>query len=188
MKLPTTKFDTNLRSPISALGAPHLPSQVVRRPGFLETIFASRPEREMHREREAGALAVEREQVNAAVEVAIVQTRNVAEIKLKSLTAETSLIHHELETQMQNNEHDAERVQAATVNSIARETFAAEKAALDAVKAAEAAGELAPERAQILAEIMRGNTERVVQSALDMQNNIGQARRGRNLRALSIKE
>lgn len=187
MKLPT-KFDTNLRSPISPLGTPQLPSQVVRRPGLLETIFASRPEREMHREREAGALAVERVQIEVAVGVANHQTLNIGSIKMKQINDESERIHNELDKQMTMTNKEAEKTQVDVLNQIGFEAFAAEKSMLDSVKAAEEAGQISPDRALILAEMMRSNTEEMVQSAMEMKANIRDARRVRNLRALSIKE
>ncbi len=190
MKLPTTTFDLS-RQRMGGLtqGLPAtLPAHATRRPGLMEQVFASRAEREILRDREAAAVAVEREQVSAATEVAIARTRNVAELSLKSLTVESDRSHHELETQMQKNGHEAERVQASLVTHIATDCFTAEKSVLDQVKAMEAAGELAPDRAQVLAEIVKANTERVVQTAVSMHDIIGNARRGRTMRALSVKD
>lgn len=187
MKLPTTKFDlSRLRTQGQANGLlVSFPSNATVRPGFLETMFASRAERETHRERDAAAAAVDCAQVQAAAEVAIARTLNVKEVALKSLSAETARTHHDLEAQMQKERHDADTVQASMVNRIAADSFTSEKAMLDEVRALESGGRLAPERAQVLAEIIRSNTERVVQSAIELNDTIGSARKGRDMRALS---
>lgn len=190
MKLPTTKLSLNGGRSGDSLGGAlaTLPSNATVRPGLMETIFASRSEREIMRDRETAAVAVEREQVFAATEVAIARTQNVKEVALKSLTVESARTHHDLETQMQNDRQEADTVQASLVNQIAKDTFTTEKALLDEVKSLENDGSLAPDRAQMLAEIMRRNTENVVGGALDLSSMISGARKARDNRALSRKE
>lgn len=161
------------------------PSRATTRPGLIETVFATRGERAILREREAAAVAVETEQVAAAMEVAIAHTRDTKELALKARQAETARGHAEMEYQMQMDTHDADTNDSRVVNRLVTDVAVAEKQVLDEVEALAHAGRIAPDRAELLAEIVRSNTERVVTGALDLRDMIRDSRTDRLTRALS---
>lgn len=164
-----------------------LPAQATVRPSLVETLFASRGERQIMRQRETAAATIEVAQIDAAVEVAIARTQDIKGVTLKGLQAETARVHAELEDQMQKDNHDADSNDAKVVNRLATDTVHAEKAVLDAVNALVESGGIAPDRAQLLTEIVRSNTDRVLGSAVDLCDMIHDSRTERLNRALSRK-
>ncbi|MGQ0566603.1 MAG: hypothetical protein ACT4OK_16235 [Gemmobacter sp.] len=162
-----------------------LPARATTRPGLLETVLASRSEREIMRQREAAAVTVEAEQIAAAVEVCVAQTRDTKELALKALQAETARGHADMEDQMQKDTHDAETGNARAVNQHVTEIVQAEKQVLDEVKALVEAGLVAADRAELVAEIVRAGTDHVIGSGLDLRDMIRDSRTGRLSRSLS---
>lgn len=162
-----------------------LPARATVRPGLIETIFASSSERAIMRQRDAAAAAVESAQIDAAVEVAVARTEDAKALALKGQQVESARGHFELEERMQHDTNDANRNDAQIVAQLTLDVTTAEKALLDDVQALTASGRIAPDRAELVAEIIRRGTDSVIDAGLTLRDMIYESRSRQIDRSLS---
>ena len=162
-------------------------SHATTRPGLIETLFASRSERRILREREAAAVTVESVQIAAAVELAVLHVEDHKSLALKARRAETARSHYEQEDQMQRDCHDAEASDTNNGVSRALEVLQDEKKGLDTAKALVSSGRIAPDRAEFLESFVRSGSEDVLRSDMRLREMIKESREALLNRALSRK-
>lgn len=164
-----------------------LPDRATTRPGLVETLLASRSEREIMHRRDAAAAAVEAAQIEAAVEVAVSNIEDIKKAALKARQVETARRHAEMEGLMMADNDGAKAAQNALVNRIARDTLRAEKQFLDEIGAMADSGQIDPDHVALAAEIARAGTQGRIRATLDLRDLIEDSQGEQLDRALSRK-
>ena len=180
--VPATPTLDRLRS-----GPLALPAHGTLRPGMLERVTASRSERVLMRQRDAAAVTVESAQIQAAVEVAVALTEDAKALRLKSDRVETTRAHSELEQKMQQDLEDANAADSHLIMELAEDSVIAEKRRIDRAGALAAAGQIAPDRQEVLTQLARECADTEIGDGLATRTKMRESREAILNRTLSRK-
>jgi hypothetical protein len=161
------------------------PVTLPKRPGFVQTLLASREEREVLARQEEAGRAVEVAKIEAAAEVALDDIHHIKAIRLRSRHLETKRMQDEQKQMMTEQEVDAN----AALNRIAFQGALAavteQKRYLAEIGDQAAKFGFAPDEVQMLTGLIKHGTERLVNTLVETTEMMREDSDAQRRRALS---